>query len=103
MLRFVARVLIARQHDFCQTAVEAAIHSGVRITSEGRLRSPLPPIEAARLVRNLQALNVFSATARRWSIFRSCVMFRHQRFDRPVVLPDGKTLRTLDAARRHIF
>jgi hypothetical protein len=63
MLRFVARVLIARQHDFCQTAVEAAIHSGVRITSEGRLRSPLPPIEAARLVRNLQTLNVFSAMA----------------------------------------
>jgi hypothetical protein len=42
MLRFVARVLIARQHDLCQAGVEAAIHSGVRITSEGRLRSPLP-------------------------------------------------------------
>ena len=26
-----------------------------------------------------------------------------QRFDRPVVLPDGKTLRTLEDARRHIL
>ena len=26
-----------------------------------------------------------------------------QRFDWPVVLPDGKTLRTLDDARRHIL
>ena len=26
-----------------------------------------------------------------------------KRLDRPVVLPDGKTLRTLDDARRHIL
>ena len=30
-------------------------------------------------------------------------MFWDQRFDRPVVLPDGKTLRTLEDARRHIL
>ena len=37
MLRFVARVLIARQHDFCQTAVEAAIGAEIEITG---LRTP---------------------------------------------------------------
>jgi hypothetical protein len=32
-----------------------------------------------------------------------CVVSWDQRFDWPVVLPDGKTLRTLDDARRHIL
>jgi len=30
-------------------------------------------------------------------------MSRHQRFDRPVVLPNGKALRTLEDARQHIL
>ena len=32
-----------------------------------------------------------------------CVVSWDQRFDRPVVLPDGKTLRTLEDARQYIL
>src|SRR6266700_1866554 len=39
MLRFVARVLIARQHDLCRTGVEAATIR-TPLSSEDRLRSP---------------------------------------------------------------
>jgi hypothetical protein len=34
---------------------------------------------------------------------RSCVVSWDQRFDLPIVLPDGKTLRTLEDARRYII
>jgi hypothetical protein len=34
---------------------------------------------------------------------RSCVVSWDQRFDRPVVLPDGKALRTLEDARLYIL
>src|SRR5258708_2499211 len=68
MLRFVARVLIARQHDLCRTGVEA-LPSDARKSSEGRLRSPAPSevTRSVLQVRDLQALNVFSAMTRRGS------------------------------------
>jgi hypothetical protein len=37
MLRFVACVLIARQHDLYRTGIGAALLSDARISSEGRL------------------------------------------------------------------
>ena len=36
-------------------------------------------------------------------LLRSCVVSWDKRLDRPVVLPDGKTLRTPEDARRHIL
>jgi hypothetical protein len=40
MLRFVACVLIARQHDLCRTGIGVALPFGRPHISEGRLRSP---------------------------------------------------------------
>jgi hypothetical protein len=36
-------------------------------------------------------------------VLRSCVVSWDKRFDRPVVLPDGNALRTLEDARRYIL
>jgi hypothetical protein len=38
-----------------------------------------------------------------FSIYGVGVVSWDKRLDRPVVLPDGKTLQTLDDARRHII
>jgi hypothetical protein len=40
MLRFVARVLIARQHDLRRTGIRAALPFGRSRIEQGRLRSP---------------------------------------------------------------
>ena len=37
------------------------------------------------------------------SVAGVCIVSWDQRFDRPVVLPDGKTLRTLEDARQYIL
>jgi hypothetical protein len=42
MLRFVARVLIARQIDLCRAGIEAATIRAPVLSSEVDLRSPLP-------------------------------------------------------------
>jgi len=78
MLRFVARVLIARQHDFCQTAVEVAIHSGTfgpkppsaeRVLGDGSSVGHFPELRhlPASALRSAGCLAPMARRCERWT------------------------------------